>query len=201
MRRRLLALGGAAVLVAAACSSGTHRASPPSTTAPASATAAPNPDVIPPVITVAYVNAVFAVLNHIYGNATRVLRATHAVTPEVKADLRAIFNDPLYAEQVQAANLSLRQGVINNVRLHPGDLRTVVTRLIRASSSCIFAETKTDFSAAFVHATPQPAAEYFALSAKKSDSQLNNINPTPWAFAANEAYLSPTTVADPCAPS
>src|ERR1700757_4349359 len=105
MRRRHLALGLTAALFVAACSSGSHQASP-STTPPAPSTSAagqttvPNPDVIPPVITVAYVNAVFKALNHINGDAVRSLVASRQVTPTVETYLRAIYNDPLYTEEL-----------------------------------------------------------------------------------------------------
>jgi hypothetical protein len=197
------------VLFLAACSGRSHDAAPttsapiaPPTTArtvqaapPTSA--APNPDVIPPVITAAYVNAVFAVLNHIYGNATRSLRASHAVTPQVKQDLRAIFNDPLYAQQIQAAKVSLN-GAINNVRPDAGDGTTVVTEMIAATPSCVFVETKTNLSAVLVHPTPTAASEYYKLALKDSSTDPQDLNPTPWALAFNVAYLTPTTETNQC---
>ena len=89
MRNKLLSVlqsRRAAGLVLAACSGKSHDAAPTTSAPPPPTTAAttqaslpasttPNPDVIPPVITVAYVNAVFAVLNHINGNAARSLVA------------------------------------------------------------------------------------------------------------------------------
>ena len=130
MRRRVFVAGAVVVVALSACS-GKGRDAAPTTTAPPATTAAttraspptttvPNPDVVPAVITPAYVNAVFAVLNHVYGDATRSLRASHAVTSGVKTDLRVIFNDPLYSAQVQAATLSL-SGAIANVRPDVGD--------------------------------------------------------------------------------
>src|SRR5689334_16440037 len=99
--RRLIAVG-VLVAVLAACSSGRHRATGPTTTT------APDPAVVPAVITPAYVDAVFVVLNHVYSDAARRLRVAHSVTPEVRADLRAVFNDPVYATQLQAAEQALR---------------------------------------------------------------------------------------------
>jgi hypothetical protein len=150
------------------------------------------------VITVAYVNAVLAVLNHIYGNATRTLRATHEVNADVKADLRAIFNDPLYSQQVEGATLSL-QGAINNVRPTAGDGLTVVKSLITASPVCIFVETTTTLSAVLVHTTPTAASEYYELAPKQHGSDPGDLNPTPWSFAFNVAYLTPTKVQSQCA--
>jgi hypothetical protein len=149
------------------------------------------------VITAAYVNAVLAVLNHIYGNATRSLRASHTVTAQTKEDLRAIFNDPLYSEQIQAATLSLK-GSINNVRPDAGDGTTVVTRLIAATPKCVFVETRTNLGAVLVHPTPSAASEYYKLALKESSGDPLDLNPTPWAFAYNVAYLTPTTVPNQC---
>ncbi len=126
MRRKILALGGVVALALGSCSSRAHDATPtttsPTTTTPPtpSTTAAPSPDVLP-VITVAYVNAVFAVLNHIDGNATRALAARRWCLPTVKADIRSIYNDPLYTDELVMATDSLKVP-INNVR--PGAERT-----------------------------------------------------------------------------
>ena len=78
---RLVGSVVAILLTLAACSGKSHDSAPttppPTTAATTQAspptTAGPNPDVIPPVITAAYVNAVFAVLNHVYGDATRTI--------------------------------------------------------------------------------------------------------------------------------
>ena len=118
MRRRLLVLGGAVVLAVAACSSGSHRSSPP-TTVPVTSTSAvpvaggPNPDVVPPVITVAYVNAVFAALNHINGNAARLLVDDGQFTNNVRSILRAIYNDPLYEVGCVASHIVVGEGPLN----------------------------------------------------------------------------------------
>jgi hypothetical protein len=194
MRRVWMAVGVGLALGAGACSSGHQAAAPPPTT-----TSLPYPDpyVVPAVITPAYVNAVFAVLNHVYGNATRVLVATREVTPAVKADLRAIFNDPLYASQVLEAQQSLT-GAINNVRPSPGDEVTQVVKLIYASRSCIFLQATSNLSAVLLHPTPEPASEYFELSPKEYSTHQSDLNPTPWAISADAAYLIPTSSPNPC---
>jgi hypothetical protein len=171
-----------------------------SPTTPVGQTTLPNPDVVPPVITVAYVNAVLVALNHVYGNATRALRSSHAITPQVMRDLRSIFNDPLYNQQIQAAGVSLH-GAIDNVRPNAGDGTTVVTHLISASPRCIFIETSTDLSRVLVHLTPQAASEYYELAPKNSKNDGSRLNPTPWAFAYNSAFLTPTNVKNQCAGS
>jgi len=197
MRRRLLALGGAAMLAVAACSSGAHQASPPTTSPPPSTTAPVNPDVIPPVITVAYVNAVLSVLFHIYGNATRELVATHQVSTNVRIDFRSIYNDPIYASELQVARDSLK-GAIDNIRPKPGDGVVQVRELLSASPTCIFIETSTDLSAVLIHQTPAAASEYYELMPKQSGIDPRRLNPTPWAISFNAAYLTPISIENRC---
>jgi hypothetical protein len=170
----------------------------PTTTIPAPTPTAPNPDVVPGVITPAYVNAVFAVLNHVYGNATRALVQAHAVTAEVKADLRAIFNDPLYQQQLQAAQASL-SGAINNVRPNPGDLVTQTIQIQGSSNSCIFVKASTLFTSVERHPTPAPADTYYQLSPKDPGNDPDGLNSTPWAMTENLVFFTPTTVRSSCA--
>jgi hypothetical protein len=193
------------VLAVAACSSGSHRASPP-TTVPVTSTSVapvaggPNPDVVPPVITVAYVNAVFAVLNHINGDVSRSMLSNNQLTEQARVDLRAIYDDPLYTREVTIAQQSLR-GNLDNVRRPPGDIVTTVRKLIAASSQCVFVETRSDFSPVLIHPGEPTASEYFELARKQADIDPGQVNPTPWALSFNASYLTPTTVPDQCATS
>lgn len=194
MKQRIAGLGAVigALFFASACSSGHHTAAPTTTT-----TTAPNPDVIPAVITPAYVDAVFKVLNHVYGDATRSLASAKQVTDTVQANLRAIFNDPLYENQLSQARQSL-QGAISNVRPDPGDALTTVRALLGSTSNCIFVETKTDLTSVLSSSTPQPASEFYELSPKQPGNDPQDINPTPWAISFNVDYLNPTSLPDRC---
>jgi hypothetical protein len=184
----------AVMAVLAGCSSGRHTAAPTTTTAQ---TASPNPDVVPAVITPAYVNAVFRVLNAVYGNATRTLVSAKQVTPSVKADLRAIFNDPLYEQQLAQARQSL-QGTIQNVRQNPGDAVTLVLHLVGQSPTCVFVETATTLTQVLVATTPSPASEYYELSRKQPGTDPDHLNSTPWAISFNEDFQTQTELPNRC---
>jgi hypothetical protein len=205
MRLKLLALGAATSILIAACSSGSHRASP-STTLPTPVTTAvgrttvPNPDVVPSVITVPYVNAVFRVLNHINGNVSRSLLSNNKLTPQAQVDLRAIYNDPLYTREVIIAQQSVTSDVAN-VRKQPGDIVTTVRNLIAASRRCIFVGTNSDFSAVLLNPGPPAPSEYFGLAPKEQRNDPEHINPTPWALTFNATYLTPTKIPNQCAAS
>lgn len=196
MRRRLCALGIAGLLsTLAACSGGGHKpANPP-------ATPGPNPDIIPAVITPAYVNAVFRVLNHINGNAVRLIATEHRVSTPAQAELRAIFNDPEYATQLQAAQLSIQQGVIANVNPTGADAVTTVKQLIAVSPNCLFVETTTDLSALLRNPTPVAASEYYELARKQRGDDPTGINSTPWAISFNAAFQTPTAIGPRCGTS
>lgn len=194
MRRKILALGMASLLVVvSACSSGGHKYVHPIGTVPG-----PNPDVVPAVITPAYVDAVFRVLNHINGNAARLIAGERQITSAAKEELRAIFADPVYADQVQAAQVSIAQGVIQNVNPAGGDAQTSVIHLISATSRCIFVETSTDLSSLLRTPTPKPASEYYELSPKQQRNDPSHINPTPWAISFNAAFESTTSIPSRC---
>jgi hypothetical protein len=202
MRRRLLVLGGAVVLAVAACSSGSHRASPPTTVPLPSTTAAsvaggPNPDVIPPVITPAYVNAVFAVLNHLNGNAARLMVDNDQLTSNVRSTLRAIYNDPLFEVEVRVFEQSVSTQ-FSNVRRPPGDRMTIVMHLLTASPKCIFVSTHSDLSAVQDTPTRAAASEYWELQPKQPGADPTRLNPTPWALSFNQAFITPTNISTKC---
>lgn len=196
MRRRFLALA-AVLAILAGCSSASRHTASSSTSAHGQTDAAPNPDVIPPVITPAYVNAVFAVLNHVDGNATRELVADRAVTPTVTRDLRAIYNDPLFATEERIASQTLKGG-FGGIKDPPGDVVTTVVQLIDASASCIFIATRSDFESVSVNPGAPAASEYWSLKPKQATNDPGHLNPTPWALSFNADYLTPTTIPNQC---
>lgn len=188
--RRVVALLVVLLAAMSGCSSSGHRAAPPTTL--------PDPDVVPAVITPAYVDAVFVVLNHVAGNATRVLVSTRSVTPAVTADLRAIFNDPLFTAQLNSALSAVRSGGLNNVRTSPGDGVTTVTRLLTAGTDCIFVGVSTDYSAMDIRPVSSPAADYYELKPKQSGDDPEHLNTTPWAIVKEEPLSKSGNVPSPC---
>lgn len=199
MRRRYLATGAVLVGLLTGCSGGGHDPhASGTTTSTTSSSLSPNPDVVPAVITPAYVDAVFRVLEHIDGNASRTLIAAHAVTPKVLADIRAIYNDPLYAQEVKIAQQSL-QGSLRNVKTPPGDVRVGVVSLISSSPDCIFVRTADDYTDVLVTPGPAPASGYWGLQRKQPGHDPQGLNPTPWALSFNAVFNTPTSVPNQCA--
>lgn len=190
--RRVILMFTFLTVSASACSGGSGHASPtPSTTL------GPNPDVVPQVITADYVNAVFKVLNHLDGDVTRSLVAGGAITSQDFAILRAIYNDPLYAEEVKIAQQTLAGGSAN-ARHPPGDRITNVIQLVDAAPACVFVSTRSDYSQVVLHVAHPAVSEYWSLKPKQSGSDPSAINPTPWAFGFNANYTTPTSIPDQC---
>lgn len=200
MRRRLLVLAAALPVLLVGCSGTNHHSSDPTTSLGGRTAGAPNPDVVPAVITPAYVNAVFAVLNHINGNAVRAALAANAITPAVSNDLRAIFGDPLYSEELKIVDETLA-GETTNFRKPPGDIKTTVKSLISASRGCVFVATTSDFSSVVQRPGPLAGAEYWVLRPKPTGIDPLHLNPTPWAMSFNATYATPTSIPDQCSAS
>ena len=208
MRREALVLGAAMLLCAGCSSAGRVSADSPTsaattvaaTTLPAVTTTSGtgiNPDVIPSVITVPYVNAVFRVLNHINGNAARLLIDSGTLSSTVEADLKSIYGPLLLPVELRVFSAGLKQDT-SNLRHPMGDRVTLVRRLLTSSASCIFVESVTDLSAVELHPTAQASSEYWELTLKRNAQDPGKINPTPWVAAYNVDYLVPTNIKSPC---
>jgi len=168
----------------------------PTTVAPT--TTFPDPDVVPAVITPAYVDAVFAVLDHVYGNAVRLMVATTNLPVQATVDLRAVFADPEYATELKIFHLELEQGFAH-VRRPPGDRRTTVVRVLSASETCIFVQTKTSFRAVITDPAPETGTEYYALEKKSSANDPDRLNSTAWEIYYDVAYTAvEPPPKDPC---
>lgn len=186
MRRRILALGMASLLVVvSACSSGGSKDIHPIGTAPA-----PNPDVVPAVITPAYVDAVFKVLNHIYGNALRDELASHRVDPTVTGDLEAIYLPAQLAVELRIFNDALH-GSLTYVLPNPGDRVFTTTSIERANPQCIQATAVADYTA--VDRAKTGSQSLTVVLARKNSSAAKSINTTPWAISYEKTEPPATT--------
>ena len=167
----MLTLGMAVMLLAAtACSASTKVAKP-------SPPPGPNPDVIPAVITPSYVNAVFKVLNHVYGNALREEVTIRRVDNSVVQDLQAIYSQP----QLGVEESIFQQALANSlsyVTERPGD-RVFTTRYLEvADPLCIQAREVADYSAVDRSQTPD---QTLVLVLERSGRHRPQ-NPTPWSI-------------------
>jgi hypothetical protein len=179
----------------ASTSTTTTTTTSPTTTDPPPSTSTAT---VPSTITPAYVNSVFVVLNHIYGNALRLELESNSIPTQAAVDLRAIYNDPLYSKQLTIAAQDLA-GNRSNVRSDPGDQVTRVIHVISASPTCIFVDTETDVSKVVIN--PPPAGyDYYELTPKQPGIDPDGLNRTPWALSYDLFFTSPTPAQNQCPP-
>ena len=152
---------------------------------------------VPAVITVPYINAVLAQLNHVYGNAVRLVVQTGTVPPAAIADVRSVFNDPEFENQINIFTQEILEP-LDFVRRPPGDRVTTVRRLISSTRGCVFAETSTDYSRVDVTAVSSPVGEFFELRLKQMNDDPDHLNPTPWAIEKAASFHTNLTPSNPC---
>ena len=197
MKRKILALGGALLVALTACSGGSHVADPPSTPPPT--TAPPDPYAIPQVITVAYVNSVLAASgSRITATPPGRSRPAQQLRQAVQ-NLQAIYIDPVYAQPRSTRPKSASEAQSRTCDRHAGDGASRSPDSPppphRASSS----KPGRIFQHVLIHAAPEAESEYYELVPKPASIDPDHLNPTPWAFAFNVAYMSSTQVASRCA--
>jgi hypothetical protein len=222
MRRTLLALGGVVMILATACGSSGHRtASDPTaataplpspttstttvvpiptstatTNVPSTTTTVPDTRIVPRTITVAYVDAVLAKLNHVYGDATRSVVAAKKLTVPAIEDISAIYSVELGANEQLLFARSIATGQ-SSFRRVPGDPVTKVRKLIFASRSCIYARVRTDSDPALKHPV-KPAADEFMGLRRVPFGQGQGRNQTTWILFFDGETRTPSNIPNQC---
>ena len=221
MRRTLLALGSAVLFLSScggtarsvsspttqlaasppppAASTPTSPAPPPTTAAPPPApvtttTSVPDRTVVPKRITVAYVDAVLAKLNHVYGDAGRAMVSHRRLTPVVHADLAKVYTARLAATENKVFTIAL--GQLKEIRHHPGDPVSRVVRLITASPTCIFARVVTDTSKIARRTSLPVGKEYIGLARRYA---YGAAGPTPWLIFYDSILITSGSITTQCA--
>ncbi|MCU4187529.1 hypothetical protein K6U06_24440 [Acidiferrimicrobium sp. IK] len=205
--RRTFWLAGILILTASAasaCGGGTHHSTDPTTTLlptttsttpstlpPATTTTVPDPVNIPPTIDAAYVNAVLAQLNHVYGDAQRIEIATKFLPKSIPPLLRAIFGDAQYARELSVFSQALQGNQLDGLSPNAGDRKMTAVALSSNSTSCIQASIVADYRSVDPVAPPSVPG-YVVLRPKISADDPQGVNRTPWMifYESNQAPSS-----------
>jgi hypothetical protein len=169
----------------------------------ATAPATTNPYAVPEVIDVAYVNRVLAGLDQVTGDIVRLVVAAKAIPREALERLQAIYvDDPANPNSLVQLAIDGMQGAIlegfPETRNNPGNLVTIVTELITATSTCIFAKVEQDRSAASRHPSPPPLRHWVGLVRADPAKVPVAYNPTSWVYAVNGLKSDGTQPDNPC---
>lgn len=151
---------------------------------------------VPDVIDVAYVEKVVTALDHVYGDAIRILAKERQITKEFLEYLAAIYT-PKQFEFTQGIWVRDVASGLSGLRPDPGDPKTHVQELIQADRECIVVRVDRDFSSTNEQpdqATPQ---EYVAVVPAPNERPLN---PTPWVLSFDGFVATPEGAApeQPC---
>jgi len=199
-RHGLAAVMAAAVVVGmvlGACGASSPRATT-SATVPATvaSTAAADPYAVPATIDAAYLNRVFAALEHIDGDATRLIVANGKLFPAATDKLAAIYASDEFTAQTNVW-LDLIDRGIAGFKRPPGDLITTVVRVLSVKASCLFVEVHRDYNA--IRTEPEAlSTEFISLEPRTSSAGPEAMNPTPWLISGEGYNKDGSTPADPC---
>lgn len=151
---------------------------------------------VPAVIDVAYVEKVMEALDHVYGDAIRILAREREITKEFLEHLAAIYT-PSQFEFTQRLWVRDVAAGLEGLRANPGDPRTAVLELLRAERRCILARVDRDFSPANSAPDRPTPQEYVALVPVIDHARHN---PTPWTISFDGYIASPAGAppAEPC---
>jgi len=194
--RRLAVVGVAVtVLVGGACRD-TSEPLVPTATLP-QATTTTNPYAVPAAIDEAYVNRVLARLDQSFGEVTRIVLRERAVSQEAVDRLSALYRGEFLELRVASFESDLQKN-FSTYRENPGDRKTVASRLINVSPSCIFVEVARDYSAVASSPAAAGSTEWVAITHTAEAGSLDH-NPTRWIYIYDGFMKSRTEPMDPCA--
>jgi len=156
-----------------------------------------NPYAIPAVIDAAYVNRILAALDAVNGDVLRLLAKTRTVPDEARARLKAMYVDREYLGQVSGLATEQADG-FPGLKPNPGNRRTVVSKLLVASSSCVFAKVDRDQSPVGDNPSPDLAVQWVGLVPLDPSRDPNRYNPTPWMYVYDGFPASHSEPKNPC---
>lgn len=157
-----------------------------------------NPYATPAVIDAAYVNRVLAGLDAVDGDVLRLVAKSRTVTTEVTDRLKALYSDKEYLGQITALAQDQADG-FQGLKQNPGNRTTVVSSLLMASPSCLFAKVDRDQTPVADKPSPELAVQWVGLVPMDFARDPNHYNPTPWMYVYDGFPRSHTEPKSPCA--
>jgi hypothetical protein len=156
-----------------------------------------NPYAVPAVIDIAYVNRVLAGLDAATGDIVRLVVRTRTIPPEALDRMRAIYSDPNRLQRsIDGFQRDIRDG-FKAYQQNPGNKTTLVTELVTATRSCIFARVRRDYS--HVGINPPPAVDPQWVALRPIDRpDLMAYNPTHWSYVYDGFEEDRSRPANPC---
>ncbi|MBV9665787.1 MAG: hypothetical protein JOZ37_17610 [Actinobacteria bacterium] len=170
----------------------------PEPTVPATAptTVPTDPYAVPPTIDAAYLNKVIQALDHVDGDATRLIVARRQLVPEAARRLSSIYSAEEFTAQTNLW-LDLLDKGLPGAQASPGDVVTTITRVIAAGRSCAFVEVRRDYSKVATNG-PTAGTDYLVLAPLDRKRDPNAFNPTPWVISREGFNSDQPQPSNPC---
>lgn len=169
-------VGGSGTVVDGSGATSTSAPEPDSTT---TTTFAGDPYAVPEVIDVAYVNRVLAGLDQAVGDIVREVVAAKSLLQPVMERLVAVYQ----GEHLQLTLDLLQEDqrtAFAGYQEPPGNRRTTVHELLSATSRCIFAEARRDYSAVATKPPGSPSQLWIRLEPLPPGRGPAGVNATNW---------------------
>jgi hypothetical protein len=163
-----------------------------------SSTTPENQYAVPAAIDAAYLNKVFAALEHVDGDATRLIVAGKNLVPEAAKRLRAIYAEEEFNAQVNLWLDIIIEKRLDRLKPSPGDRSSVTTKVHTAAPECVFVAVMRDYSPVAIAAGP-PDLEYVTLRPVDPQRDPFDLNPTPWMIEAAGLRSDGSIASNPCA--
>jgi hypothetical protein len=177
----------------------TTTAPAPSTTpAPETTTTTADPLAVPAVIDAAYLDRVLAEIEHVVGDAGRMIQAAGAVTPEAEALLATVYSPEFLEIQIQGWEQVLADPAeVAALRQPIGDRVTTIAELFTATPECVFARVEQDFSP-ITSDPPDQGERYLLLFPVDATQDPSGTNPTSWRIQDRGVAPAGVEPGDPC---
>jgi hypothetical protein len=153
---------------------------------------------VPATIDAAYLNKVFAALEHVDGDATRAVVASKNFVPDAANRLRAIYAEDEFQEQVNLWLDVIIEKRLNRLKPSPGDRSSVTAKVHTAAPECIFVAVMRDYSPVAIAPGP-PDLEYVTLRPIDPQRDPLDLNPTPWMIESAGLRSDGSVPSNPCA--
>ena len=151
---------------------------------------------VPDVIDVAYVEKVMAALDHVYGDAIRILAKERQITKEFLEHLAAIYT-PSEFELTQDVWVKDLASGLQGLRAQPGDPKTTIAEVLRAETECVVAKVERSFEETREHADATTPQRFLALVPRTQTGRA--LNPTPWLISYDGFEQDGSVPSEPCA--
>lgn len=151
---------------------------------------------VPQVIDVAYVEKVMEALDHVYGDAIRILAREREITKDFLEHLAAIYT-PSEFELTQEIWVRDVAAGLPGLRDDPGNPRTEIQRLLRAETECVVAAVARDFSPTRTTSDRSTPQRFIAL-VPKTGTGARSMNLTPWLITFDGFKDDGSEPSQPC---